>query len=433
MTEYYEKEIELRTEEVKEILESPPNWLFNWGMVIIFSLFSLGVALSYFISYPDILIAKATVTTLNPSVTVVARTTGKVSTLVVKDNQEVAKGSVLAILENTADYHSVLKISVEIEALAAKLKLDNTLPKFSFDDSLKVGNLTSAYLQFLKAYKDFKLFSEINSQQREIALLEREITVQNQLLTKYDQQVKLYSDELSLTERDYVRDQGLFKTGLISARDFENKKKDFIRAQSASETLKITYANTKIAINNIEKNKLQLSMLQLEQANKYRIELEQGMKNLQSSIEAWKLDFLLISPINGRVSFFNLWTSNQNIKAGDEAFNVVPLDKPSCIARLVLPIQNSGKLKIGQIVNIKLENYPFSEYGILKGQVKNISLAVINNNYAIDVELPNGLMTSYNKELAYRNEMFGLAEIITENNSLIYRLFGKIRSIFNRA
>ena len=433
MTEHLEKEIELRTEEVTEILESPPNWLFNWGMVIIFSLLALGVALSHFISYPDILVAKATVTTLNPPVTIVARTSGKVSALLVKDNQEVHKGSILAILENTADYHNVLKMSEDIQVLAANIKLDKSLPNFSFDDSLKMGELTAAYLQFLKAYKDYKLFAEIKPQKKEIALLEREIISQNQLLSKYEQQVKLYDDELSLIEKDYMRDQGLFKAGLISARDFENKKKDFVRAQSASETLKIAHANTKIAINNIDKNKLQLNMLHMEQVSKYKIELEQSMKNLQSSIEAWKQDFLFISPIDGTVSFFNFWTANQNIKAGDEAFNVVPLDKLNFIARLVLPIQNSGKLKIGQTVNIKLENYPFAEYGILKGRVKNISLAVSNNNYAIDVELPNGLQTTYNKELSYRNEMSGQGEVITDNNSLLIRLFGKFRNILKRA
>lgn len=432
MTEHLDREIELRTDEVTEILESSPSWLFNWGMLIIFSMMALGVALTYFISYPDILVAKATVTSLNPSVTVVARTSGKLASLLVKDNQEVRKGSVLAILENTADYHNVLKVNEDIQVLASKMRPGNSLPNFSFNDALKMGDLTAGYLQFLKAYKDYQLFVDMNPQHKEIVLLEREVASQNQLLAKYEQQVKLYSDELALTEKDYVRDQGLYRDGLISARDFENKKKDFLRAQSAFESLKITHASTRITINNIEKNKLQLNILHMEQSSKYKIELEQSMKNLQSSIDTWRQDFLLISPIDGKVSFFNFWIVNQNIKAGEEAFSVVPLDKPNCIARLILPIQNSGKLKLGQLVNIKLENYPYAEYGILKGRVKNISLVINNNSFAIDVELPNGLKTSYNKELNYRNEMTGLGEVITDNHSLLSRLLGKFRSIVNR-
>ncbi len=43
----------------------------------------------------------------------------------------------------------------------------------------------------------------------------------------------------------------------------------------------------------------------------------------------------------------------------------------------MLPTSNSGKAKIGQQVNIKLADYPFSEYGMLNGTVTNISLGVV--------------------------------------------------------
>ena len=426
------KEIELRTEDVNEILTAAPKWLYRWGITIIFLTIVLGVILSYFITYPDTLISKATVTTLNPPVNLIARANGKLAQLLVKNNEVIEQGTILAVIENTADFRNILSINSAIDNLSTRIKLSDSLPGFNFSDSVKAGELTTSYLQFLKAYKDYKLFTEINPQQQEITLLNKELVNYGVLLSKYENQAKLYGEEFALIEQDYNRDMSLYKDGAISAREFETKKKEYLRGQSAKENLRITLTNTKITVNNIEKNKLQLKIQYFEQVNKYKLELEQSLKNLQSAIETWKQNYLFISPIAGKVSFFNYWTSNQNVKATEDIFSIVPVEKPNLIAKLILPAQNSGKVKVGQMVNIKLDNYPFTEYGILSGKVKNISLVPNNNSYAVDVELPNGLVTSYNKTLAYKNEMAGAGEIITENRSLLDRVFNRFKTIIDK-
>ena len=65
------------------------------------------------------------------------------------------------------------------------------------------------------------------------------------------------------------------------------------------------------------------------------------------------------------------------------------------IAKLKTPAQNLGKVKIGQAVNIKLDNYPDYEFGVLKGRIKNVS-EITNKEgfYTIDVSLPKKLITS---------------------------------------
>jgi multidrug resistance efflux pump len=427
-----EKDIELRTEDVNEILTAPPKWLYRWGITIIFLTIVLGIVLSYFISYPDTLTAKATITTLNPPINLVAKTTGKLSHLLVKNNEVVKKNDVIGVVENTANYKEVIKTGDDIDTLLKNIKINDSLPYFQFSDTIKLGDLTTGYLTFLKSYKDYKLFTEINPQQQQIILLNNELANYNILLSKYEKQAKIYGEEFVLIEQDYKRDFNLFKDGTISAREFENKKKEYLRAQSGSETQKITFTNTKITINNIEKSKLQLRIQYLEQLNKYKLDLEQSAKNLQTSITTWKQNYLLIAPIDGKVSFFNYWHTNQNIKAGDDIFSIVPSEKQTLIARLILPSQNSGKVKAGQTVNIKLDNYPYTEYGIVKGIIKGISLVPNNNAYSIDVQLPNSLTTSYNKTLTYKEEMTGTGEIITENMTLLNRLFNKFKAVIDK-
>ncbi|MCE9539155.1 MAG: HlyD family secretion protein, partial [Bacteroidetes bacterium] len=60
------KEIEIKTEEVNELLTAVPKWIVRWGVTIIFLVMVLALSLSFFIKYPDTLSAKTIITTANP-------------------------------------------------------------------------------------------------------------------------------------------------------------------------------------------------------------------------------------------------------------------------------------------------------------------------------------------------------------------------------
>jgi hypothetical protein len=94
-----------------------------------------------------------------------------------------------------------------------------------------------------------------------------------------------------------------------------------------------------------------------------------------------------------------------------------------------MPVQNSGKVKIGQQVSIRLDNYPYQEFGMLAGVVQSISLVPRNASYAIEVQLPHDLRTSFNTRLDFKQEMQGSAEIITEELRLLERIFYQIRRV----
>ena len=160
--------------------------------------------------------------------------------------------------------------------------------------------------------------------------------------------------------------------------------------------------------------------------------MQQNLKSLVSEASKWKQLYLIESPIDGKISFFNVWAVNQNIKTGDELFSIVSLQKQEFIGKCTLPTTNTGKLAIGQNVNIKLDNYPYNENGMLQGIVANISEVTNKDMYAIDVNLKNGLTTSYNKVLQYKEEMKGKAEIITKNSSVMERVFLNFRKLVER-
>lgn len=99
------------------------------------------------------------------------------------------------------------------------------------------------------------------------------------------------------------------------------------------------------------------------------------------------------------------------------------------IGRITLPVKGAGKVAIGQKVNIRFDNFPYMEFGYLKGKVKNISLMPSNENYIVEVELPQDMKTNYDIPLNFSQEMKGSAEIITEDLRLIQRFLNPLKSL----
>lgn len=423
------EELEIKTEEVNELLTAVPKWIVRWGITIIFLMMVIGFSLSFIIKYPDTLSAKTIITTINPPATLIAKTNGKITELKIKNNQSVKQGDVLLVIENSANYKDVNTIICLLDTLKLKTK---TLPELITYDAFQMGDLTPAFIAFLKSYNDYKLQSEVDPQEKEITIINKQLAEYQVLQGKYQNQENIYKEEFSLVEKDFNRYNTLFQNASISAKEFEDKNREYLTAKRNYENVKITNINNKLTINNLEKNKLQLQMQAYQENEKFEQGLNQSIQTLRSQIETWEQTYLLKSPIDGKVSLFNYWSINQNLKQGDEVVSIVPSQKQEIIAKLFLPVTNSGKLKIGQTVNIKLNNYLYQEYGMIKGNVKSISVMPKNETYAIEVALPDKLSTTYNKHLEYKEEMQGTADIITEELSVFDRVFYQFRKIIKK-
>jgi multidrug resistance efflux pump len=121
----------------------------------------------------------------------------------------------------------------------------------------------------------------------------------------------------------------------------------------------------------------------------------QSFNQLKKSIKDWEMRYVLSAKINGKFSFLNYWSQHQTVHQGALVFTIIPNENTAFIAKLKTPAQNLGNVKIGQIVNIKLQNYPDYEFGVLKGAVHHISeISTKDGFYTIDVSLPKKLSTS---------------------------------------
>jgi len=145
------------------------------------------------------------------------------------------------------------------------------------------------------------------------------------------------------------------------------------------------------------------------------------------------------SPIRGTVQYLSFWNNNYFVKSGDPVFSIIPSNS-EIHAQVIIPNAGAGKVQRGQEVIIKLDDYPFNEYGSINGIVKGISLVTNTEttqegnteNYLVTVDLPNQLSTNYGSELSFRYELKGTAEIVTMDRKLIHRVFDNVNYMLKR-
>jgi HlyD family secretion protein len=81
--------------EIEDIISNKPPYIVRWGTVYFFLVLLALVLISWFIKYPDIVVARAKLNSVNAPQQVITRTEGKLSRILVRENSKVDSGQVL--------------------------------------------------------------------------------------------------------------------------------------------------------------------------------------------------------------------------------------------------------------------------------------------------------------------------------------------------
>ena len=424
-----EKEIELRSEEVQEILTRVPHWMIRWGSVVVLIIVLSLFFVSWLVKYPDVITTQIVITTNTPPEKLVAKVSGKIEAILVNDKATVYENTPLAVIENSANYKDVFLLKSMVDTIA----IDNNKLPFEKLKMAQLGEVESYFAVFQKESIADDLNAKLQPYQVEGTAQSYESIELKERLRLLESQRSNNQAELVLQKSDLDRHEGLFKKGIIATQELEKHKLTYLQVERNYKSLLSTISQLKSAINELNKNSKTTRINESKENVNLERNVIQSFYGLKKAIRDWELNYVLRSSIEGKVSFLQLWAPNQTVNAGDNVFAVIPTNEKGYIGKVKAPAQNSGKIKINQLVNIRLANYPDREFGIIKGSIKAISLTPDKDgNVLIDVSLPKGLKTSYQKPIVFQQEMSGTADIITEDLRLLERLLYQFRDIFNR-
>ena len=423
-------EIELKSDEVKEILGHVPHWIIRFGTILVFALLLLIIFGSWWFKYPDLVNASILVTTENPPSNAVARTNGKIMKLFVKDNELVKQSQILALIENPGNINDILVLKSELDTFRTFIQSDFKRSLSMFPANLVLGDIQSNYAAFLKQFNDYTQFLNLDYHNQKISSLNAEILKYKDYSNRLLKQSEILKQEEILSSKQFKRDSLVFIQGVIPESDFEKSKALYLQKQYAYQQSRITLASNEIQISKLSQEILDLELRGSEDRGKLRSALDEEVNKLYAAIADWEHKYVLKSTVEGIVSFTRIWSQNQDVKEGDLVMSVIPENPGEVIGKVNLPLSGAGKVKTGQAVNIKFANYPYLEFGMVKGRVKNISLVASNNEYSVIVDLPEGLKTGYGTVLDFNQDMQGVAEIITNDRRLLERIVLPLKAAF---
>lgn len=418
----------LYSNEVREIISHKPLWLVRNGIGLFFLIFVILYSISFFIYYPDIIKAPARIVGNNLPKQVVSRVEGKLLSLYANENTIVESGDVLAVLESNADYEQIIALDKWLLVVESKINSEiyqkiPSLPKLN-----KLGDIQKNYQEIeLQLYQLSWNAPKGYFEQKKQAI-QKDLKLIEQLKINVNKQKILIENDLALQENLLRINEGMVKEKILAPLDLT---KDQTAVISRKQQLLQTDAGTinqNTSIITKEKELLEIEKNKTDIIQNFRT----ALFNTKAAITEWKNKYLIISSETGKVQFSSYFQQNSWIKSGQDLFYIVP-KQPIFFAEISASQKNFGKIQVGQKVNIALNGFPRSEYGVLKGSIQFIpSVPYKDTIFLVKVQLSKGLITNYNKQLHFSNNLTGVAEIITADASLAERLLYHWKDLFNR-
>lgn len=417
------------SEEFKDVIGRFPNKFGNRLFYFLLAIVTISFLLGWFIKSPDVVLAEVIVTAKKPPLILVSKTQGKIKIKTPRDAQKICKGEYIAVIENTAneDHIKALKDSLNKFSFTSIPKFD----EYTFALKYNLGEIQNLYFDFLKNIYELNQFYSDNKFDIEISSLNEQVNKIKSSISKRKEIINYKNRGIKISKEKSVIDSFLVDKGAIIVPEYEQSKKQLFRELDEKATQENEIIRDKLNIITSSKKAIGLTIEKKETLEKLTIDLLTKYQNLINSINDWENTFVFQAPFDGTFEYLRFVSNGDFIKQGEPIISILPSNN-KIIGNAYMPIDGAGKVRINQSVVIKLDTYPYQEYGTLTGVIKSISAVPYKDLYLVNLDIPNGLKSNNNIELNFSKEMKGQAEIITEDKRLISRVFKKIKHAFDR-
>jgi len=427
-----------RTEEVQHIIERMPTRFGFWVSAIVLLLFVLMFVFGWLVRYPDVVNGQISINANAAPLKLIANANGKLKLNNIKSMDVVKEGQIIAYIENPTNPTNVIYIDSLLKLYNPNddgiLHIRQELPHH-----FSLGELNTKYYSFANSlqafinYKQDRLLDKQGENYKEL------LNEQHKAIATATKRIEMARNSLNYVHKFYSRDSTLFARKVISEAELDKTQMSYLSSKDALQNAINNLINAKQAAQQTESKLQELGIQKPEKEKELRIALTSAYNDLVDNIKSWEQKYVFRASFSGKVQFLKFYNENQFVQASEEVFTIVPKEEQA-FGQVILPAQGSGKIKEGQEVIVKLDNYPYMEYGSITGKIKSISLTTSTtkteksdiDTYMVLVDFPNQLKTNYGTKLDFKAEAKGMAEIITNDRRLIQRLFDNLKYIMKK-
>ena len=407
-----------------------PRGLVIGGFLAIFFILILLPFIAWLLEYKDTIQAPLTITTKSTPIDVYSKMSGEL-VLLVKNDSLVQKGMLLGYIKNTAELADVhlLKTCLQSQddddiAIAKNLRQH---------EDLEVGILKPSLIKVIKAFTDYETFLKTDRHQTFVASRRGQIKLYKDRMSLLDEKAALLDNDIAFAEKFEEQDRQLLASEAIAQREYDKSSQGRLGKKMADLDNATLLNALAIEIETLQRENIEIESRYLSEKLLLENTIRDNLQLLRNQLSKWELTYLIEASADGICIHKEYLSDYQFVEAEEKVFSLVPKENPVYFGLAKLPTVGVGKVKQDQEVYVKLNNYPFMEFGVLKGKVASVSIIPFDNQYNMQIEFPDGFVSTYGYNLETTPRMYGIAEVVVAKKSLYNRIMEQVKSVrYNR-
>ena len=296
---------------------------------------------------------------------------GVVSKIFVKESDRVKKGDILIQIDPTVTDASLSSKQDDLAVINSDIALLEALINESNLSKDKLNKLNSSQLSLYNSQKQILASTyesnkaKLNSAKLDIKANESEVNRLGLLLSKEEEaKVRLQKVLDLIAKKEYEE----VSKNIINLK--EQKDIALYRLKELNKKLEEIIEENEKAIKTIKSSWIETSLSK----EKEKRELSAQINAILFSNKTQQIK----SPVDGFVGKLLVHTEGGVVSPNDNLISIVPSDAPLIIKASVLN-KDIGFLKLGQEVAVKIDTFSFQKYGLLYGNIIEISKDAIED------------------------------------------------------
>jgi hemolysin D len=420
-----------------ELQESPPSPVGRFTLWAIVALVTIAIVWSIFGRVEIVAVAPGKIIPSGQVKVIQAANIGRVKAIHVADGDSVKAGQPLIELDPTLAEADRKRL--ESEWVASSLELARWRAYSAWLESGKPGVVTSAAVD-TSGFGTLKPAVPDSGITLQRALLDQSIAQQRSKIAGIDQSLvrrraetestrqilEKLKQTLPLVAQRAESLKKLSEQSLVARNTYLEVEQERIESLQDLAAQESNLASTAAAINElVEQRRLALADSRREAFEKIDALEKLSGAQRQELIKASDIaeDQVLTSPVDGVVQQLKVHTIDGVVTPAEQLLVVVPKDQTLEVEARVLN-KDIGFVRAGQLVTVKVESFPFTQYGVIEGTVTNVSNDAIADEelglyYSARVRVARSTMLVDGVDVMLSPGMAVTAEVTTGTRRLI--------------
>ncbi|MCW6511423.1 HlyD family type I secretion periplasmic adaptor subunit [Lichenifustis flavocetrariae] len=368
-----------------EILERPASPKMHLMLWTICGMLAAAIAWSTFARIDIFAEAQGRIQPSGRSKVVQPLDVGRVSEVAVQNGSVVKAGDLLVQLDATLSQADRTSAQAELQSLHAEIARRGTEIAVVQSGGANASiNYPGDVPEALRKRDDALFQAEISQYQSQVDSLKAQLsekTAHNQRLkdniVARQKVINFMAERLNMKQTLEDRQSGSHAAVIDASQQLENEQRNLMDDHGQVLENDAAVVSLQRKLDQAMREFLATQNQKLSDAERRREDVEQNYIKANNRVQQARI----VAPIDGTVQQLAVTTVGQVVTSGQPLMVIVPSTKALEVMALVQN-QDIGFIKVGQEVVLKVDAFPFSHYGTLKGTVKRISNEAVDSQEA---------------------------------------------------